>query len=521
MAGYGGMVSSPHHLATAAGISILARGGNAVDAAIAINAVQGVVAPETCGIGGDIFCLLTLPDHPEAPLALNGSGRAGSAATRLAAELRSSLTREIPQRHPAAVTVPGCVDGWTLLHEAHGRLDFASVLSPAIQLATEGFPANGEMAAGFARRHDELAGEASATDMFPGGRAPISGERITRKALAGTLEAIAANGRSAFYTGRVAEAISRGTEGALTPDEIAEDQAEWVTPLGAELFGLKGWTIPPNSQGYISLLAMGVAERLGLRGPDDPLGWHLAIESYRVAAADRDTIIADPDAMQVPPEILVTDRRMDAMAALVDPDQARPFQPPVTASGGTAYMCSVDTDGMGVSLIQSNFHGIGSGRSAPGAGFILQDRGRGFSLVEGHSNELAPGKRPLHTLAPTIWTDPAGLRAIIGTRGGHIQPQIVSQLATGILGCGLDPDVAMAVPRWSCDMPGEDATHRIVLEPGISETIVEGLASKGHQIDILEYPHAGWGPMSAITVTDGLRRGAADPRLDTAQAAAL
>jgi gamma-glutamyltranspeptidase / glutathione hydrolase len=521
VSGYGGMAVTPHHLATVAAVATLERGGNAVDAAITANAVQGMVAPETCGIGGDLFALVTGPGI-EGVLALNASGRAGSGAGKLARELRTSGAKEIPQRHPAAASTPGCVDGWLALHARLGRLDFDALLQPAIRLGRDGFAASRELAAAFARRFDELREEVAFSDIYATGRPPLEGERIRRSRLAATLERIAGEGRAAVYAGELGSAISAAVDGAITTDDLAVSQAEWVEPLAAEVFGAKVWTVPPNSQGYITLAALAVQETLGLPDPGDPLAWHLAIESYRQAAADRDQVVADSASMSLQPATLVSPDRIQEMAARISAERAVDVPPPPPADGGTAFMCVADDEGLGISLIQSNFYGIGSGISVSGGGFVLQDRGRGFTLHDGHPNELAPGRRPLHTLAPTLWTRDGKLAALIGTRGGHIQPQLVSQLSSLILGRDVEPGRAMVAPRWSVPVPGTNGSGSSVrVEPGTPEGVIEGLIKRGHSVEHLDFPQPGWGPMSAITVSsEGLRVGAADPRVDTTLAAA-
>lgn len=517
--GFGDIVVTPHRLATGAGIATLARGGNAVDAAIAANAVQGVVAPETCGIGGDLFALIHLPGSTT-PRALNASGRAGEGAQGVADDLRRAGVDEIPQRNPAAVTVPGCVDGWLALHGELGELDLETVLAPAVRLASTGFPANREMAAAFAARFDELAVEM--TDMYPGGRPPHEGDVITRPRLAETLTAIAANGRAAFYSGEIGRGISEAVDGVITADDLDHNQATWIGPLSVDVFGTRAWTVPPNSQGYISLVALAILEALGGSEPSDGEAWHRMIESYRLAAADRDSVLADPESMEIPPDGLVSPDRIQALADRYSPGSAASLPAIRRGAGGTAYLAVVDADGMGVSVIQSNFYGIGSGLPVPAGGFYLHDRGRGFTLTPGHANELRPGRRPLHTLSPTIWTRGAELTAVIGTRGGHIQPQLVSQLSAWIMGGGLEPASAMALPRWTVPWPLTDEGSAVEVEPGTPEPIVDDLRSRGHSLHLHEIPQGGWGPMSAIRIEkNGLRRGAADPRVDTTAAAVL
>lgn len=518
---YGAVAVTPHHASTQAAISMIDRGGNAVDAAIAANAVQGVVAPETCGIGGDLFALV-LPAGETRPDALNASGRAGSGADGLVEGLRRSGENHIPQRHPGALTIPGCVDGWATLHERHGYLDWGSLFEPAIRVARDGFPASREMAAAFARRQDELCDEASARDMYPAGSPPLEGTRIVRRDLVATLERVATDGRDGFYAGVIGAALSRATGGTVTVDDLARQQADWVVPLSAHLFGHTGWTIPPNSQGYIALLALRVIELLGPGDLHDPATWHVAIEACRLAAADRSEVCSDPSTLEHDPDSLVATERAVRLAERIDLNQAARTMPDAKALGGTAYLCVVDREGMGISLIQSNYHGIGSGVSVEGAGFLLQDRGRGFSLEPDHPNELRSGRRPLHTLSPTMWTDSEGLNGIIGTRGGDAQPQLIVQLGLYIMGRNLDPASAMALPRWQVStLDGAGSGHLVKVEPGTPDHVVDGLGQRGHDVQRLDYPQPGWGPMAAIRIARGLRSAASDPRVDTSSAAAV
>lgn len=506
---------SPHHLSTSAALSVIEAGGTAVDAAIAANAVQGVVAPETCGIGGDLFALVARPGE-STPWALNSSGRAGAGAD--AEALRRAGLDSIPQRHAAAVTVPGCVDGWLALHDEMGSLELSTILQPAVRIARAGFPASTELAAAFGLRASELVDEPSAEDMYPSGRLPSAGDLITRRKLADTLEAVAMAGRSAFYGGPVGEAICAATGGMITPDDMDRNQAEWVEPLSVVAFGHTAWTVPPNSQGYIALVAMAVMDRVGITDLDDPATWHVAIEASRLAAADRDHVLSDPATMEMAADELIAAERVETLADRVGPRRSV-AAPSSDAVGGTAYLCVVDGSGLGVSLIQSNFHGIGSGRSVEAGGFLLHDRGRGFDLRPGHPNELGPGRRPLHTLIPTLWTRDGHLAGVLGTRGGHIQPQLVAQLASGTFRHDLDPGVAMVRPRWSLDP--SDPSSPVAVEPGVPKSTIADLESRGHALVELDAPQRGWGPMSvALVGGDGLRRAAADPRVDTATAAA-
>ncbi|MDX1448790.1 MAG: gamma-glutamyltransferase [Acidimicrobiia bacterium] len=514
--GYDGVVVTPHVLSTQAGMDALARGGSAVDAAIAANAVQGMVAPETCGIGGDLFALI----HSDAEVtALNSSGWAGSNAS--AEALRDEGLTSIPQHHPASVTIPGCVAGWFELHERHGRLPMKTVLQRAIELGRQGFPASTEYSRATHRMSEFLAEHEDGAQLLQGGAPPQRGDRVRRPNLAATLEAIGDDGPDAFYGGAVADSISRAVDGLITPEDVAAYQAEWIAPLSADVFGVTGWTIPPNSQGYLTLATLQVFEHLAPSlDPGDPRWTHLLVEAYRAVVVERNDLVADPRHAPLPNnELLALDRLLE-LAADVNPD-ASVHRPPLEPKpGGTMYLAVVDGDGLAISLIESNYRGIGSGIGAGESGFILHDRGGGFDLRPGHPNEIAPGKRPLHTLAPTLWTDGPRLRAVSGTRGGQHQPQLLAQVAALLFGAGRSPAASQSHPRWI--MSNTTApTSAVDVESGMPAAIVEGLHRRGHRVLVQAERMPGWGPVSLIEVdAAGLRTGAADPRVDTAAAAA-
>jgi gamma-glutamyltranspeptidase/glutathione hydrolase len=316
----------------------------------------------------------------------------------------------------------------------------------------------------------------------------------------------------------------------LTEGDLAADRPDWVEPLGIDLFGLRAWTVPPNSQGYVTLAASWIAERLDPPSdPGDPRFHHAIVEAYRAAAWDRDDLAGDPDASGIDPATLLSPERLEARLERISPDAAASWPPARSDPGGTAYLCVVDGDGMGVSLIQSNFTGIGSGIPAAGTGVWLHNRGAGFSLRPGDPNEAAPGKRPLHTLAPTLWTSGGDLRMLLGTRGGHQQPQYLTQMVALLHVAGLDPGAAQASPRWSMDFDGEAGTpggdafsgSSVVVEARMPEQVVSGLGGRGHRISVGPDLAPGWGPVSVITLdTAGRRRAAADPRVSTAAAGA-
>ena len=511
--GFGAVAVAPHELSTLAAIEIMTGGGNAVDGAIAANAVQGTVAPETCGIGGDLFALVYGPGI-DSPACLNSSGRAGSGANPGA--LRATGHTTMPLDGPPAVTVPGCVDGWHALSERYGSLSLSDVLRPAIRLAESGFPASRELSVAWAARAAQLLSQASAPPMFPDGRPPGVGERISRPFLTESLRSVA-DSRDAFYLDRVGTAIPEATGNLITPEDLARCQARWVEPLSADLFGMTAWTAPPNSQGYLTLASLSIFEKLDATGdPEHPAYWHALIEAYRSMAWERDHLLYDPD---TGPRLAILDpEKLAERRNRIDPAAAGSWRRPIPATGGTAYMCAVDRDGMGVSLIQSNFHGIGSGLSAGRTGVWLHNRGAGFNLIPGHPNEWRPGRRPLHTLSPTIWTEGNRLALVLGTRGGHQQPQLLSQMGAHLHHAGLEPGIAQTVPRWTIQDINAPASA-VTVESRTDSRVIDALRTRGHGITVRDPWEPGWGPVSAIAVsTGGLREAVADPRVETALA---
>ncbi len=511
--GFGDVVVSPHDLATSAGLEVFAAGGSAVDAAIAINAVQGVVAPETCGVGGDLFALVWESDTG-APATLNASGWAGSGADP--DELDPGST--IPPEHPLSVTIPGAVAGWGALHDRFGRVSIGTVLGPAIHLAEQGFPASFEMSQALARRRDQLMAQTSGVDLYPGGEPPQVGVLVRRPLLATTLSDIVTDGTHGFYTGLAAADISAAVGGRITRADLAEYQPDWIEPARLDVFGHTAWTIPPNSQGYLTLAALWIFEHLGDADIDDPLWQHRLVESYRSVAWERDDFVADPRSAPSTWQELLDPERLAARAASIG-DRAGVWPRPGPIPGSTAYMCTIGADGQAVSLIQSNFMGIGSGIGAGNSGFFLHNRGSGFNLIDGHPNRLAPGRRPLHTLSPTLWTRENRLSGVLGTRGGHQQPQLLIQVAAAMFDADLDPAMAQNRPRWTMDEFGKGTGSALLLEAA-DDGVGDGLRAMGHGVEVVPALQGGWGPISAVSVgDDGLRTAAADPRVETASAA--
>lgn len=491
----------------------LDAGGNAVDAAIAAVATQGVVAPETCGIGGDLFALVHQPGW-DRPRALNASGMAGSNAS---AELLSATDEAfVPRGHRLSVTIPGCVDGFVALAEELGRITLAEALGPAIEAAEDGFEVSTEQARSFASQRSVYADNPAVAEFYPQGRPVEKGENLRRPALAATLRSVASEGRDGFYLGRAGEDIIEAVGGIITEKDLGENQARWVDPMGIGVAGLTAWTTPPNSQGYLGPGALAVFEMLG--PPDDssdPLWWHLLIEAYRCLAWERSDIVADPDHAPLPENLYLDRDRLERAASTVSADRAGIWPERMGRVSDTAYLCVADSEGMAVSIIQSNYHGTGSPFGAARSGFLLHDRGAGFSLTKGHPNELAPGKRPLHTLSPTLWTDGASARWVLGARGGAIQPQLIAQVAARAI-LGNDAlDSTVSAPRWAVSNFGPGSEPFVKVEPGIPPSILSGLRDRGHEITELAEPQPGWGPLSIIEIDGDRRRAASDPRVDT------
>lgn len=505
-----------HHLATDVALEVLDTGGNAVDAAVAANAVLGVVAPETCGIGGDLFALVHAPDSP-VPAALNASGRAGSNVDAQA--LRASGMTEIPIKSAHTITAPGCIDGWIALLDRFGTRSLATLLQPALHMAESGFAVSSELSEALARTEAVMGGQESASDLFPGGEPPQTGTALRRPLLTATLRAIIERGREGIYGGEIGEAIAHASGAALTLEDLHRQHADWISPLGLSVDDRTGWTIPPNSQGYLTLGAWWLFNELD--PPTDPTDvryHHAAIEAYRAMAWDRDQLVADPDHAPCQPAELLATPRLAARADAIHRNEPTPWPEPGPTDSGTTYLTVLDQAGLGISLIQSNFHGIGTGLSAGSSGVWMQNRGAGFTLQDGHPNELAPGKRPLHTLSPTIWTTHGRLELLLGTRGGHQQPQLLLQALAGLFHAGLSPTEAQDLARWTTSEWQPARRSRILVESGF--TAAGALAAMGHDVDPEPKGRpGGWGPVSMIHIADsGIATGAADPRVSTSSA---
>ena len=315
--------------------------------------------------------------------------------------------------------------------------------------------------------------------------------------------------------------IAAATGNLITVEDLGSYQPEFVDPVGTDVLGATGWTIGPNSQGYLTLATLRIMEMTGVAyDPEDGESHHMLIEAYRAVAGERDDVVTDARHAPMSGRQLLDDSRLRAISEQID-GQAGSVDRPRPQPAGTAYLCVVDKSGMGVSLIQSNFHGLGSGIGAGRSGFLLHNRGAGANLIEGHPNELMPGKRPLHTLAPTIWSRRGSLALVLGTRGGHQQPQLLAQVAANHFAHGDEPWIAQARPRWNIADYANSKNSTPKVEADMSPEVISDLRSRGHQIDVVVGPTGGWGPVSMIAVDeDGLRTAAADPRVDTSSALA-
>lgn len=471
------VVATSQPLAAQAGLQALADGGNAIDAALAAAIALTVVEPSSNGIGGDAFALVW---DGEALHALNASGRAPQALD--VARLRALPA--MPQRGWDSVTVPGAVSAWVELAQRFGRLPLERLVAPAVRYAREGFLV-GPMTAHFWQR-----AAASFADMpdfapfLPAGRAPRVGERFRFPAQADTLEAIAASGGDAFYRGALAErmvAHARTHGAALSEADLAEHRAEWVTPLCQTYRGVDLVELPPNGQGLIALIALGILAHLDLASlePDGVAAMHLQIEALRIAFDDARAHLADPSAMPTPPEALLDDARLAALARGIDPQRAAPHASRSVPSGGTVYVAAADGEGRMVSFIQSNYMGFGSGVVVPGTGIALQNRAAGFTTAAGHPNQVSAGRRPFHTIIPAFLMRGEQPLAAFGVIGGHVQAQMHVQLVVRLRDHGQNLQAAIDAPRWHL---AEDDT--VVVEGSVAADVVEGLRALGHRVQV-------------------------------------
>lgn len=513
-----GAVVAPHHLATAAGMTILAEGGTAVDAAIAANAALGVVAPNHCGLGGDAFWLVWDEARGE-QVALNGSGRAPSGADP--APMRDRGWDRIPPRGPLGITVPGAVRSWADAHRRWGRLPLDRLLAPAIELAGSGFPAWPIFVDAVERTAPSLGSEPWAAGFHrlyrPHGRPWRPGELVRLPVLARTLEQLARDGLDAFYDGPLGErqaAFLRDAGAPFARLDLVTHASTWSDPIETTYRDVRVTTHPPNSAGFVALEILNVLAALGRpSAPFTAEGWlddgwvHLGIEASKRAFADRDAHLADPERRPTPLDRLLGRVHAEAVAATIDRGRADPAPPPaVMLVGGTAYLATVDAEGNAVSLIESNAAGFGSGVVDPKTGIHYQNRGASFLLDPAHPNVLAPGARTAHSLMPAMLFRAGDRRPwiVAGSMGGDLQPQINVQLVSALVDGGADIALAVGAPRWAVEPAGSIAPPvDVSVESRLRPDVAAALEARGHAVRRLPPFDGALGHAHAIELVDG------------------
>lgn len=488
------MACTSHPLATQAALDVLKAGGSAVDAAIAANACLGLMEPTGCGIGGDLFAIVWDPATRRLH-GLNASGR--SAAGLTLADLRARGVTNMPSYGPLPVTVPGAVDGWFALHGRFGRVPMSTNLAPAIRYAQDGFPLSEVIAEAWARNVAILAKYPNVKELWaPGGRAPAKGERFRNPGLARTLGRIASGGRDAFYRGEVAATVVRFLReqgGALTEEDFASNAPEWVDPISTNYRGWDVWELPPNGQGLAVLQTLNLLEGRDVRSMGfGSTAWiHTFVEAKKLAFEDRARLYADPAFHPTPIAELNSKEYAESRWKLVRPDvAARRHDPGVPAlrAGDTIYLCTADSSGMMVSLIQSNYRGMGSGMVPPGLGFGLHDRGEAFDLNPGRPNSYAPRKRPFHTIIPAFVTRDGEPVMAFGVMGGDMQPQGHVQVLVNWIDFGMNLQEAGDAPRiyhtGSSEPDGSVMSDggTVSLEAGFPSESVRDLQKLGHRL---------------------------------------
>ena len=509
-----GIVATSQPLAAAAGLRVLQEGGNAIDAAVATAAVLNVVEPMMCGIGGDLFALVYHAES-EKLYGLNATGHAGSRSS--AAKLREQGLTHMPGSGIISVTVPGALDGWEQLRSRFGTRPLAELLEPAIRYAEEGFPVSQIIATGWQFSEEKLMRQPDAADTYLiEGRAPRHGEIFRSPDLAKTFRKIAAEGPDVFYRGEIARAIADfvlSEGGSVTYEDLANHRSDWVDPISTSYHDFTVYQMPPNSQGFVALEMLNILEGYDLEnlGHNSSEYLHLLIEAKKLAFADRDAYLADPEKSPVPIEKLLSKEYAKTRRALIDRDRiASEVAPGLDDQTETVYLTVVDKDSNAVSLIYSVFSNFGSGRVVPGTGIALQNRGTGFSLVPGHPNELAPGKRALHTNMPGMVFKEGRPWMSYGVMGGNMQPQGHTQVLLNMFEFGMNVQEAGEAPRFR-HLTGRN----VALESGVDIEVLQELIKKGHQPMTRMGVYGGYQAIR-IDWETGVLIGGSDPRKDGA-----
>lgn len=519
-----GMVCTSHPLASQIGIDILKQGGNAIDAAIAANAALGLMEPTGCGVGGDLFAIVW-DAKTQKLYGLNGSGRSPKSMTL--DTLKAMGLEKIPAYGPLPVSVPGAVDGWTSLHDKFGSMPLKKILAPAIQYAEEGFPVT-ELIGYYLGSIDRFSrmGYPNIKETYfdPNGeQRPKNGERYRNPALANTYRAIAKKGREGFYEGEVAQIITsfiKEQGGFLSMEDLSEHHSQWVEPVSVNYRGYDVWELPPNGQGIAALQLLNILENKDFNevhwGSEEHL--HLFTEAKKRVFEDRAKYYADMDMAEVPVEALLSKEYAAENYGELKP-YASSYNASEISAGETIYLTVADKDGNMISLIQSNYRGMGSGMVPPGLGFMLQDRGELFSLEEGYNNTYEPGKRPFHTIIPAFITKDGEPIMSFGVMGGDFQPQGHAQIVMNMVDYGMNVQEAGDAPRWdhsggSSPVTGPSTDQgEVHVESGIPYETVRGLMGRGHKVGFARGIYGGYQAIYRDTKT-GFYHGASESRKD-------
>jgi gamma-glutamyltranspeptidase/glutathione hydrolase len=510
-----GMAATSNYLSTMTAVRVLQDGGNAMDAAVAACAVQCVVEPGSTGIGGDCFMLMS-KGGSDRIIAFNGSGRAPAAAT--ADWYLERGIRKIERYTPHSVTIPGAIDAWSQLLRDHGTKGLDELLQPAIDFARNGYPVHSRASVDWEDGVTTLSHNPNAKRvMLPGGKPPRVGTLHRQPELADTMELIARNGRDAFYTGRVAEDIVnhlRELGGLHTLQDFAEAKGEYVEPIKTTYRGYDVYECPPNGQGIVVLEMLNILSGYDLGGmaPMSAERYHLLTEISRLALRDRDDVVADPAMAQVPMDWMLSKQHADELRLKIANDRAMAPPPPnrVPAHADTVYLCVVDKDRNAVSFINSLFSGYGSGIMSPTTGVMLQNRGNGFVIEQGHPNCIAPRKRPMHTIIPGMLTRNGRAVMPFGVMGGQYQAVGHTQLLSNMIDFDLDIQEAIDLPRVFAPPGGA-----VEVESGVTQDVADGLRALGHKLTAPSKPHGG-GQAIMIDWEEGVLSGGSDPRKDGA-----
>ena len=519
--GQNGMVATSHPLATQIGLDILKQGGTAVDAAIAANIALGLMEPTGNGIGGDLFAIIWDAQSKK----LHGLNASGPAPMNLSIDyFEQQGLKKIPAYGPLPVTVPGAVDGWVKLHEKFGKLKFKSLFEPTIEYAEKGFPITETIAYYLDKSQKRFENYPNFSEVWvKNGRMPQKGEIFKNPQLANTLRIIAEKGRAGFYEGKIAQTMANFVQaqgGFLTYDDLAGFHSEWTQPVSSNYRGYDVWELPPNGQGIAALQILNILENYDLKkmGLFSSEYIHLFTEAKKIVFADRAKYYADPNFSNIPVNELISKSYAKERAKLINLDKAsKANDAGILKSGDTIYLTAADKFGNMVSLIQSNYRGMGSGMMPTGLGFMLQDRGELFSLDKNHKNALEGGKRPFHTIIPAFVTKDGKPFISFGVMGGATQPQAHAQIIINMIDFGLNLQEAGDAPRivhsGSSQPTGEVMTDggSLSIESGFGKQIEQELSNKGHTI---KYQKGVFGGYQAIMFKDGVYYGASETRKD-------